>query len=130
MARQPRAFISSFILACAAIVLPLWSVISYRAISTQPSYPVLLRWGALVEIAYLGIIILSSKHLHETWNLLMFIASGLLFVETLGFLVIVTSFRSSLVEAAGTSSLEPSSYTDFVDKSRNVADETGISNNA
>lgn len=99
----------------ASIILPLWSVVSYRAISSQPSHATLTRWGLLVELAHLGIFVLASKNLHETWSLLMFISSGLFFVETLAFLAVVTAFRSSLGPAV-TSTQTGSPYSDFVDQ--------------
>lgn len=89
-------------------VMPAWSYLSYEAVFASPSssrpqsqtsqsqaasYRTLMAGGSLVELCHAYVFCLSLDDLKDsTFHLLMCIASGLFFVETFAFLVVVASF--------------------------------------
>jgi hypothetical protein len=78
----------------AGLLLPIWSYLSYRAVFTEYSFSTLMIGGLLVEVAH-GLVFRESLRagLDQTSHLLMCIASGLFFVETFAFLVVVYAIR-------------------------------------
>uniref|UniRef100_A0A7S4VUQ5 Uncharacterized protein n=1 Tax=Ditylum brightwellii TaxID=49249 RepID=A0A7S4VUQ5_9STRA len=94
------------ILVFPAIFLPYWCFLSYRSIFVEFSYRTILIGGAFVEVSHaivFSVAILSMKTQsggtetsssgkHAT-DLLLCIAAGLFFIETLAFLGVVTALR-------------------------------------
>jgi hypothetical protein len=80
----------------AAVLLPAWSVVSYRSIFVHPKYRTIVAGGALTMVAHIGVFSVAIQELSDTFHLFMCIASGLFFVETGAFLMVATFFRASL----------------------------------
>ena len=88
----------------AGLLLPYWSYSSYRAVFTEYSYKTLMLGGLLVEVAH-ALVFRTAWHAGKSgsdsniqrnpWNLLMLITSGLFFIETLAFLVVVKLIRGN-----------------------------------
>lgn len=83
------------------VLMPIWCVISYRSISSHPSYPTLIIGGLVALCVHLGIFSVAVFQTSNTFGLLMTIFSGLLFIETLAFLSVATFLRSSIVRVNG-----------------------------
>jgi hypothetical protein len=83
----------------AGIVLPIWSYVSYRAVFSDYRARRLLIGGMFVELAYALVFRaalaagIQSHTSGSTWHLLMLITSGLFFIETFAFLVVVRLVR-------------------------------------
>lgn len=80
----------------AALVMPCWSYLSWRAISSAPSYNTLLYGGIVAELCHVGVFSVAVQHTKDTLGLLLTIASGLFFIETAAFLGVVTWLRPTL----------------------------------
>ena len=88
----------SWMLLLVVVYLPYWSYLSYQTIF-QPhvfKYRTILIGGFFVEICHIITFSIALKNLHDTFHLLMFIASLLFFIETFAFLIVVTIFRTKL----------------------------------
>lgn len=99
---------NAFILVPAACVLCFWSFFSYRVVfhlmlgsrgtPTQTFYPKTCIVGIFAMISHLSTFLVAIQNYKEsTTHLLMSVASGLLFVETGAFLVVVTTLREEIV---------------------------------
>ena len=78
------------ILLFAAIVLPIWSYFSYQKMISSASAPspvVFWTLATLAQVAHAGVFAYSFRA--EQTNLLLTISSGLFFVETIAFLLVV-----------------------------------------
>lgn len=86
----------------ASIILPLWSWYSYHAVlvidqtSGSLPYPKVCGFGAAAMVSHLEIFLVAMQELSDTHHMLMAIASGLFFVETGAFLLVVTVFRHEI----------------------------------
>ncbi|CAJ1959252.1 unnamed protein product [Cylindrotheca closterium] len=90
------ASVKNFILLFAAIVLPIWSYLSYQKMisSTKaPSPHFFWMLATLAQVAHVGVFVYSLQA--EETNLLLTISSGLFFVETIAFLLVVRALGNS-----------------------------------
>ena len=79
------------------IVMPVWSYVSYRSISTRPSYGTLLVGGFIALCVHAAVFSVAVVQTSNTFGMIMTIFSGLLFIETLAFLCVATFLRSSFI---------------------------------
>ena len=91
-----------------ACVLPVWSFFSYRAVvaiesegvSRELPYRNVCVFGVVVMMVHLWVFLCTLRNLSGKGNMLMLVASGLFFVETGAFLLVVTFFRGEIAEGA------------------------------
>ena len=90
-----------FRLVLASLVLPAWAWFSYRAVlaldrdATLP-YINFCGFGSAAMVAHLLTFTVAVRELSDMVHMLMTIASGLFFVETCAFLLVVTVFRNEI----------------------------------
>ena len=59
----------------------------------QLPYAKICGFGVIAMLAHLLVFMVAIQGLSDTWHMLMTIASGLFFVETGAFLLVVSAFR-------------------------------------
>mmetsp|Transcript_13406 Transcript_13406/g.29117 ORF Transcript_13406/g.29117 Transcript_13406/m.29117 type:complete len:148 (-) Transcript_13406:1236-1679(-) len=90
-----------FQLVLASVVLPIWAWYSYHAVividqnGTLP-YTKICGFGVVAMVAHLLVLMVTIQELADTGHMLMAIASGLFFVETGAFLLVVTTLRHEI----------------------------------
>lgn len=106
----------------AAVILPLWSYVSYHHVLSSPVLlttitPTTLFWGlaVCVEMAHLGVFwtvwgIAQEAQGQSGMNVLMLIASGLFFIETLAFLLVVRTLGGAPASDGGMNTVENYQY--------------------
>lgn len=84
---QPKSLIF------AGLFLPYWCYLSYRSIFVNFDYRTILVGGLLAEVSHAIVFSVALRHLEKTMQMILFVASILLFFETAAFLLVVTAFR-------------------------------------
>lgn len=85
----------------AGILLPVWCYLSYRCVFHEFSFKTLMVGGILVETAHALVFMVARENYNESViHMLMMIASGLFFIETLAFLFVVVILRDNLRQHA------------------------------
>mmetsp|Transcript_39427 Transcript_39427/g.85028 ORF Transcript_39427/g.85028 Transcript_39427/m.85028 type:complete len:149 (+) Transcript_39427:188-634(+) len=85
----------------ASAVLPVWAWYSYHAVlvidrnGTLP-YTNICGFGVVAMLAHSLTFLVAIQHLADTVHMLVAVASGLFFVETGAFLIVVTAFRREI----------------------------------
>ena len=72
-------------------------------------YPKICGFGVLAMIMHILVLLVAIKKAN-TWHVLMMIASGLFFVETGAFLLVVTFFRHEITATSQTERLRQHHY--------------------
>ena len=89
-----------------AFILPVWSWFSYRVVAIDSCggklpYRNVCVFGVVSMMVHLSIFLsVLSDDLSGAGNMLMLVASGLFFVETGAFLLVVTAFRNEIANGA------------------------------
>jgi hypothetical protein len=102
-----------FQLVLAAIVFPPWSVYSYNTVIALDEgngalpYPNICSFGILAMLAHLLIFLVAIQDLADTVHMLLTVASGLFFMETGAFLLVVTACRNEIAPQLSTRPLNP-----------------------
>ena len=84
---QPKSLIF------AGLFLPFWCYLSYRSIFVSFDYRIILIGGLLAEVSHAIVFTVAWQHLDKTIQMVLFIASMLLFIETAVFMGVVMAFR-------------------------------------
>jgi len=87
----------------AALVLPLWSYVSWKAMHghTLDFWKLICYFGIGIEVLHISVMTVAAQHLKEPLNMLTFVFSGLHVVETAGYLLITTYFRQTFANDTG-----------------------------
>lgn len=110
-------------LVAVSLVLPIWSWYSYNAVVCIDEqhgalpYPKICTLGVLAMIAHLLTFVVATQDLSDTSHMLLAIASGLFFVETGAFLLVVTTFRNEIA-----SSVSQPLYSNGQEDEENIID--------
>ena len=76
-------------------------------------YPKICGFGVAAMLMHILVLLVAIQALSNTWHMLMMIASGLFFVETGAFLLVVTCFRHEItITATQTERLRQQHYDD------------------
>ena len=97
-------FPQQVILWLAALVLPIWAVVSWRAMHGRSLayWRLICYFGLFIEALHTAVVVISARQgLGESLHLLTFIFSGLHIIETAAYLAVTTAFRSSFVDDTG-----------------------------
>jgi hypothetical protein len=98
------AFLERVLQWVSALVLPLWSVVSWKAMHDKSLayWKIICYYGIVIETIHISVIVMAAQHLDRTMYLLVFVFSSLHVVETVAYLMITTNFRRSFVNDRGT----------------------------
>lgn len=103
---------SSFILLYAAFILPIWSYLSYLTVAspeTLPSCRIFWTMASLAQLAHAGVFFYSLREKSErtSSNLLLTISSGLFFIETFAFFLVVRALGNRSSSGSRRQNLQP-----------------------
>jgi len=88
----------------AAIVLPIWAVVSWRAVHGRSLnyWKIICSFGLFIEVVHTSVVIVAVQQgLKESLHLLTFIFSVLHIVETAAYLTVTTFLRDSFILDTG-----------------------------
>lgn len=108
-----------FQLVLSALIFPPWSIYSYKTVIALDErngalpYPNICGFGVLAMLAHLLVFLVAIQDLSDTFHMLLTVASGLFFVETGAFLLVVTAFRNEIAQPTATRPLNSGRDDDY-----------------
>ena len=100
--KEPGApFAQIALLWAAALILPVWSAVSWKAMHGRSLnyWKLICYFGIIIEVIHSAVVVVAAKQgLGESLHLLCFIFSGLHIIETAAYLGVTTCLRESFVK--------------------------------
>ena len=94
---------SRILLACSAVVLPVWTLTSWFAMHGRSSSCgwMILGFGSILLLLYLSVFAIALQASGDPLQLAAIIVTGLQLVETSAYLTVVACLKEALVQDAG-----------------------------